>query len=254
MSARCVSCFLGILRLDFNFPHLRTLTPSRRGRNSPPGVVGMKRSYIGLALGALVAVGAALSLPSCGHDQKLVSLQIQPQTFTFLTPDPSAQEQFTAVGTYIHPPATKDITSQATWTVDFADVVTMKQGLVSPYGQGGCGGVDITASAPEGTGGAGNIVVAYATAIVNDPSNPICPGGGKLATLAVGVVGVGTVTSLPAAISCPGACVSTYDVGASVLLTASSATVAWGNCPGSSESTCVVSIPAGGTAVSATFQ
>ena len=34
----------------------------------------MKRSYIGLALGVLVAVGAALSLPSCGHDQKLVSL------------------------------------------------------------------------------------------------------------------------------------------------------------------------------------
>ena len=46
----------------------------------------MKRSYIGLALGALVAVGAALSLPSCGHDQKLVSLEIQPGTFTFLEP------------------------------------------------------------------------------------------------------------------------------------------------------------------------
>src|ERR1700691_5311232 len=107
----------------------------------------MKRSYIGLALGALVAVGAALSLPSCGHDQKLVSLQIQPQTFTFLTPETSAQEQLTAIATYIHPPATKDITSQATCAVDFANVVTMNHGLVSPYGQGGCGGVDITASA-----------------------------------------------------------------------------------------------------------
>jgi hypothetical protein len=47
----------------------------------------MKRSYIGLAMGALVAVGAALSLPSCGHNQKLVSITIQPQTFTFLTTD-----------------------------------------------------------------------------------------------------------------------------------------------------------------------
>jgi hypothetical protein len=216
----------------------------------------MKRSYIGLALGALVAVGAALSLPSCGHSQKMVGLTIQPQTFTFLTPDPTATEQFTAIGTFIHPPSTQDVTKQATWTVDFSNVVTMNQGLVSPVGTGGCGGVDVLATVPEGTGGSDNILVATATAIVDDPSNPICPGGGKLATLAVGVVGNGTVTSTPAAISCSatgGTCVSTYDVGASVLLTASSTPVVWGNCPGSSGSTCVVDIPTGGTAVSATF-
>lgn len=216
----------------------------------------MKRSYIGLALGALVAVGAVLSLPSCGHDQKLVGLQIQPQTFTFLTPDTAAKEQFKAIGTYIHPPETKDITSQVTWSVDFADVVTMNQGLVSPFGMGGCGGVDITAIAPEGTGGSSNVVVANATAIVDDPSNTICPGGGKLATLAVAVVGGGMVTSLPAAISCTatgGTCVATYSVGASVLLTASQLPVAWANCPGASGDTCVIMIPTGGTAVSATF-
>ena len=216
----------------------------------------MQRSYIGLALGALVAVGAVLSLPSCGHDQKLVSLQIMPQTFTFLTPDTSAKEQFTAIGTYIHPPVTKDITKQVTWSVDFANVVTMNQGLVSPFGQGGCGGVDVMATAPEGTGGASNIVVATATAIVDDPANILCPGGGKLATLAVGVVGFGTVTSIPAAISCTatgGTCVATYSVGASVLLTASQVPVTWGNCPGSSGDTCPVTIPTGGAAVSATF-
>jgi hypothetical protein len=37
----------------------------------------MKRSYIGLALGVLVVLGAALSLPSCGHSQELVSIQVQ---------------------------------------------------------------------------------------------------------------------------------------------------------------------------------
>jgi len=216
----------------------------------------MQRSYIGLALCALVAVGAVLSLPSCGHDQKLVSLQIVPQTFTFLAPDTAAREQFTAIGTYIHPPVTKDITKQVTWSVDFSNVVTMNQGLVSPFGQGGCGGVDVMATAPEGTGGASNIVVATATAIVNDPANILCPGGGRLATLAVGVVGTGTVTSLPAAISCTatgGTCVATYSVGASVLLTASQVPVTWGNCPGSSGDTCPVTIPTGGAAVSATF-
>ena len=45
----------------------------------------MKRSFIGLALGALVAVGAMLSLPSCGHDQKLVSLQVQPCTWIYFS-------------------------------------------------------------------------------------------------------------------------------------------------------------------------
>lgn len=217
----------------------------------------MKRSYIGLALGTLMVVGAALSLPSCGHDQKLTGLTIQPQSFTFLTPDPHATEQLTALGTYIHPPSTMNITQQVTWAVDFADVVTVSSsGVVSPVGTGGCGGVDITATAPAGTGGSSNVVVAVATITVDDPSNVLCPGGGKLATLAVAVVGAGTVTSVPAAISCTetgGTCVSTYDVGASVLLTASATNVVWGNCPGSSGNTCAVTIPAGGTAVTATF-
>jgi hypothetical protein len=220
----------------------------------------MKLSYIGLALGALVAVGAAVSLPSCGHSQKLVSVTIQPQTFTFLepyAPPPAVNgtEQYTVIGTYIHPPATMDVTNQATWAVDDGAVTMSTPGLFTPA-PNFCGGGDISASVPEGTGGAGNVLVVYATVTVNDPANVLCPGGGKLATLAVGVVGSGTVTSLPTAISCSstgGTCISTYDVGSSVLLTASSATVTWGNCPGSSGNTCVVTIPAGGTAVSATF-
>jgi len=191
-----------------------------------------------------------LSLPSCGHDQKLVGITIQPATFTFLTQ--SGTEQFTATGTYIHPPATKDVTSKATWKVDDG-VVHMNAGLVSPDPLLGCGGGTISASLPEGTGGAGNIVIGYATVTVDNPSDPLCPGGGKFATLNVGVVGAGTVTSAPAGISCPGACSATYDVGASVLLTANSVNVTWGNCPGSSQNTCVVTIPAGGAAVSATF-
>jgi hypothetical protein len=230
----------------------------------------MKRGYIAIALGALVAMGGALSLPSCGHSQKLVSLTITPTTFTFLEPGfipPPANptEQYTAIATYIHPPATKDVTSQATWTIDDGVATVSSPGLFtatlppegSPPGTAGpCGVGDISASVPEGTGGSGNVVVAFATITVDNPASELCPGGGKLATLAVGVVGNGSVVSLPAAISCSqagGTCISTYDVGASVLLTASSATVVWGDCPGASGNTCVVSIPAGGAAVSATF-
>jgi hypothetical protein len=231
----------------------------------------MKRSYMGLAMGALVAVGAVLSLPSCGHDQKVVSLTITPTTSTFLEPGfipppPNPTQQYTATATYIHPPATKDVTSQATWKIDNGVATMSSPGLFtatpppagSPPGTAGpCGVADISASVPEGTGGSGNVVIAVATVTVDDPANILCPGGGRLGTLAVGVVGPGRVTSLPAAISCTatgGTCVATYSVGASVLLTASQLPVTWGNCPGASGDTCPVTIPTGGTAVSATFQ
>ncbi len=63
----------------------------------------MKRSYIGLALGVLVAVGAALSLPSCGHDQKLVSLEVQPGAFTFLNPSPTTADRTVRGDRHLHP-------------------------------------------------------------------------------------------------------------------------------------------------------
>jgi hypothetical protein len=165
----------------------------------------MKRSYIGLALGALVAVGAALSLPSCGHDQKLVSLAVHPASpgFTFPVPNAGATGQYTAIASYIHPPATKDVTSQATWAVD-DQVVSINAGLVTTNGS--CGSADVSATMPEGTGGASNIVVGYSFVTVQDTSNPHCPGGSASnGELLVTIVGVGTVTSQPGGINCPAA-------------------------------------------------
>ena len=241
------SCFSSEVPLDFMFH--RHLGAGERG-NLSPGEVGMKGRYVGLAMGALVMVAALLSVPSCGHDQKLVSLTVQPTAFTFLTQ--AGTEQYTAIGTYIHPPATKDLTSQATWKVDDG-IVHINAGLVSADPLLGCGGGTISASLPEGTGGAENIVIGYGTVTVDNPSDPLCPGGGKFATLSVGIVGTGTVTSLPGGISCPGTCIATFDVNASVLLTASGPAVTWQNCPQSSGNTCAVTIPAGGAAVIATF-
>lgn len=211
----------------------------------------MKRSSIVLALGALITIGTLVSLPGCGHSQKLVGITVQPSSFTFLTPDPAGAEQYTAIGTYIHPPATKDITNQVTWKVD-DNVVNIHAGLVSPDPTLGCGGGTISASLPNGSGGSS--AVGYATITVDDPSNLLCPGGGKLATLSVGVVGGGTVTSLPGGISCPGTCIAVYDTNSSVLLTANGPTVTWANCPQASANQCVVTIPSGGAAVIATFQ
>ncbi|HEX9112179.1 MAG TPA: hypothetical protein VF845_11915, partial [Terriglobales bacterium] len=205
----------------------------------------MKRSRVALAMSALIMVAALLSFPSCGHDKKLVSIAIQPAAFTFGTPN--GTEQFTAIGTFIHPPATMDVTSQATWKIDDG-VVTMDAGLVSPA-PGFCGGGTISASLPEGTGGASNIVIGFATVTVDDPSNPLCPGGGTVATLGVQVspVGFGTVTSLTGGINCPGQCIASFPVGASVGLTVaptSTHSVSWSGCTAFSGNDCTVTIPA----------
>jgi len=134
----------------------------------------MKRSGIGVALGALIDVGAVLSLPGCGHDKKLVSLQVQPSGFTFAVPNPGATGQFSAIATYIHPPSTVDVTNQATWSVDDA-VVDIHAGLVTTNGN--CGSANVKATMPEGTGGSANIVIGYSFVTVEDPTNPNCPTG-----------------------------------------------------------------------------
>jgi hypothetical protein len=225
----------------------------------------MKRSYIGLALGALVALGAVLSLPSCGHDQKLVSIQVSPPSFTFLVATSDQTTQYHAYGTYIHPPATKDITDQVTWRVDgLADVVAVVSG--TPAGtvttEGGCGVSDVVATAPEGTGGSSNIVVGYGTVTVDNPDIAYCPGGSsQQATLAVVLAGsgLGTVTSVPAGIiTCPGSCGAQILVGSLVVLQATPNTgrmfVSWNGCtPGNPSTTCSLTMPAGGILVSATF-
>ncbi len=143
----------------------------------------MKRSYIGLALGALVAVGAVLSLPSCGHDQKLVSIAVQPQSFTFLGNVIGVNHDISrlTVRTFIHP-RNKDITTQVTWNADVPEVITVASGAAAGgtvTTQGSCGVSDVSATAPEGTGGAANIIVGYGSVTVNDPNNPNCPGGSK---------------------------------------------------------------------------
>jgi len=222
----------------------------------------MKRSYIGLALGALVAVGTVLSLPSCGHDQKLVSLAVQPASpgFTFPVPNAGATGQYKAYGTYIHPPATKDVTSQAVWAVD-DQVVSINAGLVTTNGS--CGSADVSATMPEGTGGASNIVVGYSFVTVEDTTNPHCPGGsasnGEL-VVGFGGNGVGTVTSEPAGISCPGSCGALFPtIDSPVTLTATpNATSSfgfWTGCTaGSIPTQCPVPLVGGGiVSVTATF-
>jgi Divergent InlB B-repeat domain len=137
-------------------------------------------------------------------------------------------------------------------------VVAISAGLVTTNGN--CGSANISATMPEGTGGASNIVIGYSVVTVNNPADPTCPGGGTEATLGVQVLptGDGTVTSLTGGISCPTQCISAFPVGASVGLTATpshgNSFFSWTGCTSFSGNTCTVTIPVGGASVSATFQ
>ena len=98
-----------------------------------------------------VSIGVTF-MPSCGRDQQLTSITVQPTTETFgaanvpLSVDAGSTAQLTALGSYIHPPVTKDITNQVTWASSNPQVVTVNSaGLITATGLA-CGNSFITAT------------------------------------------------------------------------------------------------------------
>src|SRR5438270_2200243 len=92
-------------------------------------------------LGAIVLSLSLLSMLTCGHDQKLVSITLQPETETFgaanipVAADAGLSVQLRALGNYIHPPVTKDITNAVTWASNDAQMVTVTpRGLLAAAG------------------------------------------------------------------------------------------------------------------------
>ena len=133
----------------------------------------MNRKWFGFAVLAAIAV-TLLNTSSCAHGQQLVAITIQPGSFSFLTPNPTLTANFTAWGTYLHPPENKDITTLVTWSSDIPQLVKVSGGVVSPTGNG-CGTANISASYNHATGPSGNVVVGYAAATVHDPTVTTCP-------------------------------------------------------------------------------
>lgn len=123
----------------------------------------------------LLGIGVAgLTLLSCSSGQQLLSIAITPSTETFLSPDPILTVQLRAVGTYTHPPATKDLTSTVTWTSNTPLVaVVSSAGLLAPAGTG-CGGAIISATLKTDKP-TGNTIVGTMTATVDDANDPVCP-------------------------------------------------------------------------------
>jgi hypothetical protein len=127
-------------------------------------------------LTVVLAAGSIASLPSCGLPQQLDGVSIQPASGTFLGPNPNDTIDLKAFGSFVHPVATKDITSQAVWSLDATGVVTITQaGVVTPTGNG-CGVVNVLATV---TGSPhtpkGQVYVGHATITVDNMNDMSCP-------------------------------------------------------------------------------
>jgi Bacterial Ig-like domain (group 2) len=127
----------------------------------------------------IMVCAAALFLPSCGHDQQLVSISIQPDTETFgdsKTPvilDRGLNVQLRAFGSYIHPPVTKDITDQVTWTSNTPQMVTVDaNGLITATGNA-CGNTLISATVTTNNS-AGNLPSSGALVTGFMTANVVC--------------------------------------------------------------------------------
>jgi hypothetical protein len=212
-----------------------------------------------LALGSVCI--AAILIPSCGHEQQLVSIAIQPTAETFgssTTPVSANAEssiQLRALGTYIHPPVTKDITNQVTWASNTPDIVTVNStGVLTATGQA-CGSALVSATVTTNKS-AGNIsssgalVTAYMTGTV------VCFSGVALTVEFTGT-GSGTVTSAPLGLSCNGTCTASFPSGTSVTLTAtptgSSSFGGWSGCDATSGTACTINNLVSPRAVAVTF-
>ena len=189
-----------------------------------------------LSIVVLITVaGLLFGLNSCGRSQELVSIQVQPPVETFgasttaVIDNAGAQVQLRALGTYIHPPVTKDITNQVTWTSNTPQMFTVDStGLLTATGES-CGGTLVSATLTTNTssGGlssSGALVTGYMT------GNVVCftsSGGGgtgsPVLTLTFAGNGAGTVTSSPSVLSCasPLPCLTQFTSGTAVTLTAS---------------------------------
>jgi hypothetical protein len=105
----------------------------------------MIRKWFGIASLTAIAV-FLLNTSGCARDQKLVSVSLSPsQGFVF--EGFNAAGQFTAYGSYIHPPENKDISNQVTWSLNIQNFGTVSQaGLVTYTRNDGCGKGDVSAT------------------------------------------------------------------------------------------------------------
>ncbi len=132
---------------------------------------------------ALFATAIVLiSSSSCGYNQHLESITVSPpnSTITLGAIGQDLPTQFTAFGTYIHPPQTKDITTTAIWSTNTPSLIYMDPktpGLVHTTGNG-CGtnlGVTATVYSDPNDPPSGTVVAGSAVINVSFGNGITCP-------------------------------------------------------------------------------
>jgi len=230
----------------------------------------MSRKWFSVTALVIAAI-VLLSVSSCGNKQELTSISIQPGVETFgasnipVIDDTGLNVQLRALGTYVHPPVTKDITDQVIWASNTVDMVTVTPaGLIAATGNA-CGGTLISATVQtnadaSGLSASGAVVTGYMTA------NVVCfsstgGGGGGIGepTLTINFAGAGTgiVSTSPSGFSCPStdiSCVTSFPTGTPVTLTATpvGTSVFGGFAGGCTGTTCTILLQSN-TTVTATF-
>jgi Big-like domain-containing protein len=204
--------------------------------------VTTKTSFRSIAILLSLTLPIAL-MPSCARDQQLTAITVQPNNVTF--EGVGAAVQMTALGTYEHPFATKDITNIVQWSVDVKNLATVTNGgLVTAINVCGSGNVIARYEHPPGTP-SGSVAIGTAAIAGSGQGTTTC----NSATLTVGILGQntskGSVTSSPAGITCPSVCSAVFSLGAQVVLTATTAGFGgWQGCDsfGTTSNVCIVTL------------
>jgi hypothetical protein len=182
----------------------------------------MSRKWFSI-IALIAAATFFLSLPSCGFNQHLVSIQVVPPgtTFNFV----GASTVFKAMGTYEHPPQTKDITDIVTWSVDSQNLVMI---------------TDTSLVTALSICGSGNLYASYYDSPNQVTGSAFLTGGGagtvtcNQAVLTVIIVGTGSVVDSTQVIKCPITCTADYALGSQIGLTATPGAggtfSSWTNC------------------------
>jgi List-Bact-rpt repeat protein len=210
----------------------------------------------------LIAFGL-LNLSSCGHDQQLTTITIQPTTETFgaanipVNEDAGLSVQLRALGTYIHPPVTKDITNQVTWASNTPGMVTVDSTGVATATGNSCGGSLISATLKTNSS-TGNISSTGAIITGNMTVNVVCfTGTGQALTVVFAGGGTGTITSVPPGLSCASTCSTALPTGSTIVLTATptngSTFGGWSGCDSVSAQVCTVSNISASRSLTVTF-
>jgi hypothetical protein len=212
------------------------------------------KALLSLGMRVLALSLALFGMLSCTRDQQLVAITIEPNTETFgasnipVSADAGLSVQLRALGHYIHPPVTKDVTNEVMWGSNDIQMVTVNPtGLIMVTG-GSCGGTLISATINTDSS-AGNRPSESAIVTGTMMANVVCfTGTGAGPLLAVNIAsGTGTIASSPPGISCPSTCNANFASGTTVTLTATptapATSVSWNSgCSSTSGNTCTVNL------------